>query len=48
MAKFAATADGAAVTVLRHLAALGHVRTATERAFTVAQMDKIVANVHVG
>ena len=36
------------MTVLLHLAALGNVHTSTVRAFTAAEMDKIVAKVHVG
>lgn len=40
--------DKTAMTVLLHLAALGNVHTTTVRAFTAAEMDKIVAKVHVG
>ena len=40
--------DETATTVLLHLAALGNVHTTTVRAFTAAEMDKIVAKVHVG
>ncbi len=40
--------DETATTVLLHLAALGNVHTTTMRAFTAAEMDKIVAKVHVG
>jgi uncharacterized protein with GYD domain len=40
--------DKTAMTVLLHLAALGNVHTTTVRAFTPAEMDKIVAKVHVG
>ena len=36
-----------ATTVLLHLAAAGNVHTTTCRAFTAAEMDKIVAKVHV-
>ena len=39
--------DVTAMTVLLHLAALGNVHTTTVRAFTAAEMDKIVATVHV-
>jgi len=35
--------DETATTVLLHLAALGNVQTTTVRAFTAAEMDKIVA-----
>ena len=40
--------DETAMTVLLHLAALGNVHTTTVRAFTAAEMDKIVTKVHVG
>ena len=40
--------DETAITVLLHLAALGNVHTKTVRAFTAAEMDKIVAKVHMG
>jgi uncharacterized protein with GYD domain len=40
--------DETATTVLLHLAALGNVHTTTVRAFTAAEMDKIIAKVHVG
>jgi hypothetical protein len=40
--------DKTAMTVLLHLASLGNVHTTTVRAFTAAEMDKIVAKVHVG
>ena len=40
--------DETAMTVLLHLAALGNVHTTTVRAFTAAEMDKIVAKVHGG
>lgn len=39
--------DETAATVLLHLASLGNVHTTTVRAFTAAEMDKIVAKVHV-
>lgn len=39
--------DETATTVLLHLASLGNVHTTTCRAFTAAEMDKIVAKVHV-
>ena len=38
--------DETATAVLLHLAALGNVHTTTARAFTAAEMDKIVAKVH--
>ena len=40
--------DETAMTVLLHLASIGNVHTTTVRAFTAAEMDKIVAKVHVG
>lgn len=40
--------DETAMTVLLHLAALGNVHTTTVRAFTASEMDKIIANVHLG
>ena len=36
------------VQVILHLGAMGNVHTTTCRAFTAAEMDKIVAKVHVG
>lgn len=39
--------DETAATVLLHLASLGNVHTTTVRAFTAAEMDKIIAKVHV-
>lgn len=39
--------DETAMTVLLHLGAAGNVHTTTVRAFTAAEMDKIVAKVHV-
>ena len=45
---FEAPDDETAMTVLLHLAALGNVHTTTVRGFTAAEMDKIVAKVHVG
>ncbi len=38
--------DETATSVLLHLAAAGNVHTTTCRAFTAAEMDKIVAKVH--
>lgn len=38
--------DETATTVLLHLAALGNVQTTTARAFTAAEMDKIVAKLN--
>lgn len=40
--------DETAMTVLLHLASLGNVHTTTVRAFNSAEMDQIVAKVHVG
>ena len=40
--------DETATSVLLYLAAAGNVHTTTCRAFTAAEMDKIVAKVHVG
>jgi uncharacterized protein with GYD domain len=39
--------DETATTVLLHLGAAGNVHTTTCRAFSAAEMDKIVAKVHV-
>ena len=39
--------DETATSVLLHLAAAGNVHTTTCRAFTAAEIDKIVAKVHV-
>lgn len=44
---FEAPDDETAMTVLLHLDTLGNVHTTTVRAFTAAEMDKIVAKVHV-
>ncbi len=40
--------DETAATALLHLAAMGSVHTTTVRAFTAAEMDKILAKVQVG
>jgi uncharacterized protein with GYD domain len=40
--------DETATTLLLHLGASGNVHTTTVRAFTAAEMDKILAKVHVG
>jgi uncharacterized protein with GYD domain len=40
--------DETATTVLLHLGAMGNVHTTTCRAFTAAEMDKILTKVHVG
>jgi uncharacterized protein with GYD domain len=40
--------DETATTALLHLAAHGDVHTSTMRAFTAAEMEKILAKVHVG
>ena len=45
---FEAPDDETATTLLLHLGALGNVHTSTVRAFTAAEMDKILAKVHVG
>ena len=42
---FEAADDETATTLLLHLGALGNVHTTTCRAFTAAEMDKILANV---
>ena len=39
--------DETATALLLHLGAAGNVHTTTMRAFTAAEMDKILANVHV-
>jgi len=43
---FEAPDDEAATTVLLHLGATGNVHTTTVRAFTAAEMDKILEKVH--
>ena len=43
---FEAPDDETAVALLLHLGALGNVHTTTCRAFTAAEMDKILAKVH--
>lgn len=43
---FEAADDETATTLLLHLGALGNVHTTTCRAFTAAEMDKIIAKVH--
>ena len=45
---FEAPDDETATTLLLHLGALGNVHTTTVRAFTAAEMDRILAKVHVG
>lgn len=46
---FEAPDDETATTLILHVGALGNVHTtATVRAFTAAEMDKILAKVHVG
>lgn len=40
--------DDKSLAALLHLGALGNVHTTTVRAFTAAEMDKIVPKVHVG
>ena len=44
---FEAPDDETATTALLHLGAAGNVHTTTVRAFTAAEMDKIIAKVHV-
>ena len=43
---FEAPDDETATALLLHLAATGNVHTTTVRAFTAAEMDKILAKVH--
>ena len=43
---FEAADDETATTLLLHLGALGNVHTTTCRAFTAAEMDKILTKVH--
>ncbi len=45
---FDAADDETATTLLLHLGAAGNVHTSTERAFTAAEMDKILTKVHIG
>src|SRR5450631_4138820 len=45
---FEAVDDETATTLLLHLGAAGNVHTTTVRAFTAAEMDKILEKVHVG
>ena len=45
---FEAPDNETATTLLLHLGAMGNVHTSTVRAFTAAEMDKILAKVHVG
>ena len=45
---FEAPDDETASTLLLHLGASGNVHTTTVRAFTAAEMDKILTKVHVG
>lgn len=40
--------DETATTALLHLGAAGNVHTITSRAFTAAEMDKVLTKVHVG
>ena len=40
--------DETATAAILHLGAMGNVHTTTCRAFTAAEMDKIIAKVHVG
>ena len=40
--------DEASTKLLLHLGAMGNVHTSTCRAFTAAEMDKILAKVHAG
>ena len=43
---FEAPDDESATSVLLHLGSMGNVHTTTVRAFTAAEMDKILAKVH--
>src|SRR5206468_6394336 len=45
---FEAPDDETATTLLLHLGASGNVHTTTVRAFTAAEMDKLLPKVHVG
>jgi uncharacterized protein with GYD domain len=45
---FEAANDETATMLLLHLGASGNVHTTTVRAFTAAEMDKILTKVHVG
>ena len=45
---FEAPDDETASTLLLHLGVEGNVHTTTVRAFTAAEMDKLVTKVHVG
>jgi len=45
---FEAEDDETATTVLLHLGSMGNVHTKTMRAFTAAEMDKILTKVHFG
>jgi uncharacterized protein with GYD domain len=45
---FEAPDDETATTLVLHVGALGNVHTTTVRAFTAAEMDKILTKVHVG
>lgn len=45
---FEASDDETATKLLLHLGAMGNVHTSTCRAFTAAEMDKILAKVHAG
>jgi uncharacterized protein with GYD domain len=45
---FEAPNDETATAMLLHLGAAGNVHTTTVRAFTAAEMDKILTKVHVG
>jgi uncharacterized protein with GYD domain len=45
---FEAADDETATTMLLHLGSMGNVHTSTCRAFTAAEMDKILGKVHSG
>ena len=45
---FEAPDDETAATLLLHLGSIGNVHTTTVRAFNAAEMDNILAKVHVG
>lgn len=45
---FEAANEETATTLLLHLGSMGNVHTSTVRAFTAAEMDKILAKTHAG
>jgi uncharacterized protein with GYD domain len=44
---FEAPDDETAMKLLLHIGSMGNVHTTTTRAFTAAEMDKILVNVHI-